>query len=156
MRHLLSSVIVAVVVLTTLAFSSCSSADDPSEVSTGGSGATSTTSTTSATATTSATSSTVASGSDAGTPEDASQLLYGAFVGANRESALTVADPAAVDDLFNSGVDPTGWSLTQCRGSETVTDAAECDFDFVGGSATFLVEGNVEDGYRVTVVGFIP
>ena len=149
--------VLAVLGVGLLALGACASDDDTSDVTTGGTDTT-TSSVAPATTTTAASggsSTTASSGANGASPEEVSQILYGAYVGGNRDSALTVATPEAVDQLFDSGVSATGWALTQCRGSETVESATECDFGYVGGQATFLVEGNDEDGYQVTTVGFI-
>ena len=98
---------------------------------------------------------TTAAGQGGGSPEEASQRLYDAWVAGDREAAAAVADQSAIDSLFAET--PEGeFSLAFCRGSETVADGTECDYtDGAGTTLTFLVEGNGEDGYRVTQLGFV-
>jgi hypothetical protein len=152
--RLLLPVLVALVVI---GVSACSGDDDQDVDAGGTTTSVETTATTDPTVTTGSDGSTVTTGSGpaGASPEDASQRLYDAWVAGDEAAALEVADQSAVDDLFAETPDAE-YTLSICRGSETVADATECDFsDGGGGILTFLVEGNGEDGYRVTQLGFL-
>ena len=115
-----------------------------------------TTPTTGATVTTGPDSSTVTTAptGTAGSPEGTSGRLLDAWYRGDREEAASVAEQSAVDDLFAREAQP-GWQFTSCRESETVAESLECDYTMGESTLTFLVEGNGEDGYRITQVGFI-
>ena len=98
---------------------------------------------------------TTAAGPAGACAEDAAQRLYDAWVAGDEAAALAVAEQSAVDDLFAESHEP-GFGLDSCRQSETVDNATECDYtDNAGTILTFLIEGNGEDGYRVTQLGFL-
>jgi hypothetical protein len=86
--------------------------------------------------------------SPAKTPEAAARALYNAWKAKDRQAALKVATPAAVNALFADKFFPM--QFVECRKGEEVF----CTFDYEAGGLFMLMEGDAARGYRVKAIDY--
>jgi hypothetical protein len=86
--------------------------------------------------------------SPAKTPEAAARALYNAWKAKDRQAALKVATPAAVNALFADKFFPM--QFVECRKGEEVF----CTFDYEAGGLFMMMEGDAARGYRVKAIDY--
>jgi len=86
------------------------------------------------------------------TPMDASQAVVSAWQGGDATAAARCASASAVSTLFAHPGHGAGWTLQGCDGPDPGVPI--CTFDFVGGHASFTLQGTEATGWKVDEVTF--